>query len=112
MDMLNTLKNRNVQKLRARVTFNADGRIQWPSQPVNPVDEAIEAAMDLPTVVRQYKVGDTCNRCNGTGRYFIHTKKMYGKCFRCTGGRLTARDISFLVDRETKGKAVCDIRGF
>ena len=90
--------HRPQSKPRQRVTWDETGKIS----------RAVLTKED-----GQHTLGGTCPHCNGTGRYLIHTKREYQKCYRCNGkGRLDHRDLEYLHMRVDTGAPISRIRGF
>lgn len=94
--------------LPAHVTYLGE-RNGKPHYRVMPVIErtrtaAQHVAMWAESKAEQHKAGGVCPHCQGTGRYFLHTKPGNNKCYRCHGkGTLDSRDIAFL-NRRLRGK--------
>lgn len=94
--------------LPAHVTYLGE-RNGKPHYRVMPVIERTPTAADhyalwAESKAEQHKVGGICPHCQGTGRYFLHTKPGNNKCFRCNGkGKLDAKDMAFL-NRRLGGK--------
>lgn len=65
-------------------------------------------AMWAESKAEQHRAGGSCPHCQGTGRYYLHTKAGNNKCYRCNGkGVLDGRDMAFL-NRRLGGKGpVC-----
>lgn len=58
-----------------------------------------------------HAVGHACPHCTG-GSYFNHTKRTWGKCFRCHGkGVLDTRDMEFYTARKEHGRPLCKVYG-
>lgn len=102
----------NTPALPAHVTYLGE-RNGKPHYRVVPVIErtrtaAQHVAMWAESKAEQHKAGGVCPHCQGTGRYFLHTKPGNNKCYRCHGkGTLDGRDMAFL-NRRLGGKGpVC-----
>lgn len=98
----------NTPALPAHVTYLGE-RNGKPHYRVMPTIErtrtaAQHVAMWAESKAEQHKAGGVCPHCQGTGRYFLHTKPGNNKCYRCHGkGTLDSRDIAFL-NRRLGGK--------
>lgn len=89
--------NRAQAKPRKRVTWDDTGSI------------CIER---LPKEHGGHRIGEPCPHCGGTGRYLIHTKQQWQKCYRCDGkGRLDQRDLEYLHMRVSNGGPISRIYG-
>ena len=94
--------------LPAHVTYLGE-RNGKPHYRVMPTIEKTPSALSqlkrwLESTPTEHREGGACPHCQGTGRYFLHTKPGNNKCYRCNGkGKLDAKDMAFL-NRRLGGK--------